>query len=109
MISAQTHSAFVARENRCTLFRIMREIIETPNWPARANVPVGSARCRARPRPLDGSRDKVRAPNDRVAPLAIMPRIRIRKTRRKDQWMTAYLISLALAGFVGIAVWEALA
>jgi hypothetical protein len=23
MISAQTHSAFVARENRCTLFRIM--------------------------------------------------------------------------------------
>jgi len=24
MISAQTRSAFVARENRCTLFRIMR-------------------------------------------------------------------------------------
>jgi hypothetical protein len=38
---------------------------------------------------------------------AIMPRMQIQN--RKDQWMTAYLISLALAGLVTIAVWELLA
>jgi hypothetical protein len=33
MISAQTRSAFVARENRCTLFRIMRK---EPRHPGQA-------------------------------------------------------------------------
>jgi hypothetical protein len=47
MISAQTRSAFVARENRFTLFRIMRECrrFEVPAPPAEHRLPAATSIC----------------------------------------------------------------
>jgi hypothetical protein len=71
-------------------------------WPVRAN---GSARGAAMPplplRPL-GLRDRVRARNDRDS--RDLPRFVFTETTT----MTAYLISLALAGLIALAVCDAL-
>jgi hypothetical protein len=52
------------------------------------------------------SRDKVRARNDRanVSDHAA----HANSQEKENQWMTAYLISLALVGLTVIAVWEGL-
>ena len=58
-------------------------------------------KCPGRTRPHE-TRDKVRAPNDRVTRSAA-------RFHSGEHPMTAYLISLALAGVVAIVIWEACA
>jgi hypothetical protein len=81
--------------------------------PARANVPArGVAKIRVRPRPRPATvRHADRAwgigfASEMIAQEAIKPHM---VHTRREASMTAYLISLALAGLVAIAVWEGLA
>ncbi|WP_407151374.1 hypothetical protein [Bradyrhizobium sp. ORS 86] len=77
------------------------------NWPVRANAPALAARRKPAPPAAPVVRDKVRAPNDR-RPLRDLPHIPFNGRCRpiNEVRMTAYLISLALAGLVAIALCE---
>jgi hypothetical protein len=71
--------------------------------PARANVPArGVAQDATAAAAPWLSRDRF-AP-EMIAPTAIMPRTYLRRGLR----MTAYLISVALAGLLAIVIWEGL-
>jgi hypothetical protein len=71
---------------------------------ARANVAVLRPRGGARAAAASGHGDRVRARNDRVR-CRDLPRI---SSQTKGDSMTAYLISLALAGLVAILAGETL-
>ncbi|WP_271584941.1 hypothetical protein [Bradyrhizobium sp. CCBAU 45389] len=79
-----------------------RAVVRTIAGRARANVPARGAGLVARAAAVSGTGDRVRARNDRAS-LRDLPRISFR-----GEMMTAYLISLALAGLVAIALWEML-
>jgi len=71
------------------------------HWPARANVPAGGALAAS----ASGPPERIGFAPETIAPTAIC---RALYSRKREQCMTAYLISLALAGLVAIAVWDGL-
>jgi len=77
------------------------------NLPARANVPARGVVLAARRTRPQRTRDKVRAPNDRC-PERSAARLILERFGGETR-MTAYLISLALAGLIALALWEAFA
>jgi hypothetical protein len=76
---------------------------------ARTHPSFAGTRERAGTRPL-GERDRVRARNDpqrqRSAAYFVHVGCEDDVTGRGSRGMTAYLISLALAGLIAIALWE---
>ncbi|MFK4726989.1 hypothetical protein ABIE89_008089 [Bradyrhizobium niftali] len=79
-----------------------RAVVRTIAGRARANVPARGAGPVARAAAVSGTHgDRVRARNDRVSSCDL-PHISF----FRGETMTAYLISLALAGLVAIVLWE---
>jgi len=79
-----------------------RAAVRTNAGRARANVPARGAGPIVRAAAVSGRHgDRVRARNDRASPGAIC-----RAFSCLGGTMTAYLISLALAGLVAIVLWE---
>ena len=67
---------------------------------ARANVPARGASQLLRAAAVPGHGDRVRARNDRASSRGLP------HTCFHGETMTAYLISLATAGLIAIALWE---